>query len=213
MVRALPVHAPARRAATKRVLALADSGRQIVDDIFLPGGLEELVARSSRRRTLAPSARLIAVTGYAQPEDLKVVAGGNVARDLSSQFYAPIGCPRAAASQGGDEDDHAVPCKGCILVVDDDPDLRNALTECFEALGCTVVAAVDGVHAVECLGDSLKPCLALLDLNMPRLDGAGLAAFVPHPLLPQRSADRSPCRRERIGSRLPSSSATTASRS
>jgi len=69
-------------------------------------------------------------------------------------------------------------CQGCILLVDDDVDLRNALTACFEDLGCTVVAAVDGVHAVECLGDSLKPCLVLLDLNMPRLDGAGLAAFI-----------------------------------
>jgi len=77
-----------------------------------------------------------------------------------------------------DRDTHPVPCKGCILIVDDDPDLRNALTECFEALGCSVVGAVDGLHAVERLGNSLKPCLVLLDLNMPRLDGAGLAAFL-----------------------------------
>lgn len=71
-----------------------------------------------------------------------------------------------------------VPCKGCILLVDDDPDIRSALTACFEELGCNVVSAADGLHAVECLGDSLKPCLVLLDLNMPRLDGAGLAAFI-----------------------------------
>ena len=71
-------------------------------------------------------------------------------------------------------------------MVDDDPELRGVLAECFEALGCTVVAAVDGVHAVECLGDSLKPCLVLLDLDMPRLDGAGLAAFI--------RAHRSHCR-------------------
>jgi len=64
------------------------------------------------------------------------------------------------------------------LLVDDDPDLRAGLTECFEILGCTVVAAVDGVHAQEGHGDSLKPCMVLLDLNMPRLDGAGLAAFI-----------------------------------
>jgi CheY-like chemotaxis protein len=85
--------------------------------------------------------------------------------------------PPVALCPGNDHHE-LVPCKGCILLVDDDPDLRDGLTECFQALGCTVVAAVDGVHAVERLGDSLKPCLALLDLNMPRLDGAGLAAFV-----------------------------------
>jgi CheY-like chemotaxis protein len=71
-----------------------------------------------------------------------------------------------------------VPCKGCILIVDDDPDVRAALTACFQDLGCTVVSAVDGVHAAECLGDSLEPCLVLMDLNMPRLDGAGLAKFI-----------------------------------
>lgn len=68
--------------------------------------------------------------------------------------------------------------KGCILIVDDDPDLRDVLAEQFEAIGCAVVGAADGAHAVEVLGDSLKPCLVLLDLNMPRLDGAGLAAFI-----------------------------------
>jgi CheY-like chemotaxis protein len=71
-----------------------------------------------------------------------------------------------------------VPCKGCILVVDDDPDLRDALAACFEDLGCSVVAAADGMHAVECLGDSLQPCLVLLDLNMPRLGGAELAEYI-----------------------------------
>lgn len=71
-----------------------------------------------------------------------------------------------------------MPCKGCILLVDDDPAIREALTESFEELGCTVITAVDGAHAVEHLGDSLKPCLVLLDLQMPRLDGDGLARFI-----------------------------------
>ena len=83
-----------------------------------------------------------------------------------------------AASRRGSANDCPVPCNGCILVVDDDPDLRNALSACFEKLGCTVIPAVDGVHAMECLGESLKPCLVLMDLNMPRLDGTGLAAFI-----------------------------------
>ena len=69
-------------------------------------------------------------------------------------------------------------CRGCVLVVDDDAEIRDALTDCFEALGCSVVAAVDGIHALECLGKSPKPCLVLLDLNMPRLDGEGFAQFV-----------------------------------
>jgi CheY-like chemotaxis protein len=71
-----------------------------------------------------------------------------------------------------------VACKGCVLIVDDDPDLRSALAARFEDLGCNVVAASDGVHAMECLGDSLEPCLVLMDMNMPRLGGAGLVDVI-----------------------------------
>src|SRR5574337_1746398 len=44
VVRARPIHAPARGAATKRVVALADTERQIIGDFLLPDGLEEIVA-------------------------------------------------------------------------------------------------------------------------------------------------------------------------
>jgi CheY-like chemotaxis protein len=57
------------------------------------------------------------------------------------------------------------------LVVDDDADIRDALHEYVEGLGCAVVAAVDGVDELECLETCPPPCLVLLDLNMPRLDG------------------------------------------
>ena len=69
-------------------------------------------------------------------------------------------------------------CDGCILVVDDDADIRAALREHIESLGCSVVVAVDGVDALECLGGCAAPCLVLLDLNMPRLDGEGFARRV-----------------------------------
>jgi CheY-like chemotaxis protein len=71
-----------------------------------------------------------------------------------------------------------MPCKGCILLVDDDRDVRDTLAECFGGLGCTVVTAADGVEAMQRLGESLTPCFVLLDVNMPRLGGAELAAFI-----------------------------------
>ena len=62
-------------------------------------------------------------------------------------------------------------CENCILVVEDDADLREALTACLENAGCRTAVAVDGLDALERLKDSPRPCLILVDVNMPRLDG------------------------------------------
>jgi CheY-like chemotaxis protein len=72
-------------------------------------------------------------------------------------------------------------CQGCIMVVEDDPDLSEVLREHIEArLGCRVVLAVDGVDALSRLdgAEVVPPCLILADLNMPRLDGVGLARCI-----------------------------------
>jgi CheY-like chemotaxis protein len=71
-----------------------------------------------------------------------------------------------------------VSCGGCILVVDDDPDIREALTDLLAELGCTAVTAVDGLDALQALERQPWPCLVLLDLNMPRMDGPTFARTV-----------------------------------
>lgn len=57
-----------------------------------------------------------------------------------------------------------------ILVVDDDPDMREALQMILESEGYSVVMAEDGK---ECLSQlkSEKPDLLILDLLMPNMDG------------------------------------------
>jgi chemosensory pili system protein ChpA (sensor histidine kinase/response regulator) len=71
-----------------------------------------------------------------------------------------------------------VPCLGTILVVDDDPDNRDALAAAFERRGCTVVTARDGVDALAKLSGQPRVCMVLLDMNMPRLDGEGFARLL-----------------------------------
>jgi CheY-like chemotaxis protein len=58
-----------------------------------------------------------------------------------------------------------------ILVVDDDADIRDTLSEVLRHAGMDVVTAADGVEALRLLRDGLSPCLVLLDLMMPVMDG------------------------------------------
>jgi two-component system response regulator MprA len=65
----------------------------------------------------------------------------------------------------------SVDCK-TVLVVDDDRDIRDVLTDALEAEGYRVVTAADGQEALDWLrAGTARPCVILLDLMMPRLDG------------------------------------------
>ncbi|WP_242342444.1 response regulator [Anaeromyxobacter terrae] len=62
-----------------------------------------------------------------------------------------------------------------VLLVEDDPGIREALSDLLELLGARVEVAVDGEDAWEILHDAgLRPGLVLLDLFLPRLDGIAL---------------------------------------
>jgi two-component system response regulator MprA len=58
-----------------------------------------------------------------------------------------------------------------ILIVDDDPDIRDALGECLRFEGYGVHSAADGRAALDSLEYGLKPDVILLDLMMPVLNG------------------------------------------
>ena len=57
-----------------------------------------------------------------------------------------------------------------VLVVDDDPDIRELVRELLERAGYQVAAAADGREGLRALYAS-PPDLVLLDVNMPLLDG------------------------------------------
>ena len=63
------------------------------------------------------------------------------------------------------------PCGG-ILVVDDDPDIRDSLREVLEDEGYDVSCVGNGREALDHLkAASPRPCVILLDLMMPVMDG------------------------------------------
>ena len=57
-----------------------------------------------------------------------------------------------------------------ILIVDDDPDITEALSMILESKGYQVVTAQDGVEGMASLKVE-KPDVMILDLLMPKMDG------------------------------------------
>ncbi len=58
-----------------------------------------------------------------------------------------------------------------ILVVEDDASTRNALCDFLELEGYQVESACDGIEALDYVHHHRSPCLIILDLMMPRMDG------------------------------------------
>lgn len=58
-----------------------------------------------------------------------------------------------------------------LLVVEDDPSVRETLSELLQLEGYRVVEACHGGEALARLREGLQPCLILLDLMMPVMNG------------------------------------------
>jgi DNA-binding response OmpR family regulator len=79
--------------------------------------------------------------------------------------------------------------KHSILLVDDDPNLRDMLRAMLEMGGFAVTEAEDGLDALEKL-EEITPDVLVLDVMMPNLDGVSLckqlrndAEFVSLPII------------------------------
>jgi two-component system KDP operon response regulator KdpE len=64
-----------------------------------------------------------------------------------------------------------------ILVIDDDPSIRQTLTREMALAGYDAISAADGLEG-KAVFEERRPDLVITDLAMPRLDGLGLLAAV-----------------------------------
>ena len=93
--------------------------------------------------------------------------------------------------------------RGVVLVVDDDEMIRAVVRDALEFDGYRVVTAEDGAAGLAAL-DGLEPCMVLLDMRMPVLDGWGFsreyrARAVGAPLVVMTAADDAERWRAEIG--------------
>src|SRR5687768_5472999 len=71
-----------------------------------------------------------------------------------------------------------------VLVIDDDAEIRQALTEILEDESYTVRVAANGREALDCIARGFCPDVILLDVMMPVMDGWHfLSARLRHPQL------------------------------
>jgi CheY-like chemotaxis protein len=58
----------------------------------------------------------------------------------------------------------------CVLVVDDEEDIRDTLRDVVEMAGCSAMLAANGAEALKLMAQH-RPCLIILDLTMPVMTG------------------------------------------
>jgi DNA-binding response OmpR family regulator len=64
--------------------------------------------------------------------------------------------------------------RSSVMVVEDDYDIREAISEVLEDSGYRALCAANGRDAIELLHSGVLPGLVLLDLMMPVMDGREL---------------------------------------
>lgn len=143
--------------------------RIVVIDLLMPrlGGIDAL----KRIRAFSPETAVIVITGnpdvqlHRQAKDLGAIA----------VLQKPFALPDLLAimgDRGGQS--RAVEDAGVrvarILIVDDEPDIRETLTDLLAADGHVIHSAVDGAAALKAVVEQ-RPDLVLLDIDMPRLRG------------------------------------------
>ena len=100
--------------------------------------------------------------------------------------------------------DAADPAPAPILVVEDDPRIRETIQWALEDEGFLVETAVDGQQAVERATTS-RPMLLVLDMMLPVLDGAAVADALraayhqPPPILLITADGRAQAKARRVG--------------
>lgn len=173
------------READGATLKVADNGRGIpahlLEQIF------EMFVQNAVAGSPAPSEGL--GIGLTLVDQLVSLHGGNVFAESAGEGKGSVftvrlpvmaeawrkADPPAESSSNGNGETDASPLR--IVLVEDNPDIRESLSDLLETLGHEVHAAKNGTIGVEVVL-KIQPDVALIDIGLPELDGYGVAKRV-----------------------------------
>ncbi len=160
--------------SAQRVVPLAEDSTTITvataDPVALPVELE--LERLTGRRPIFAVAAPQALDAV-----LDAVARGSTAAAAPVATEVTVDRPAAAAAPAASKPDEGTEADDGpmgVLVVDDEPSARLLVRALLEKRGFVTVEAADGVEALEVIRRHDHIGLAVVDLNMPRMDGLEL---------------------------------------
>ena len=140
----------------------------VVIDPSIPDGFELIDSLRSNRET-----RVLVLS--ACPETLRRAR----AHEIEQVIDKKEGLPRLAeALRSAGFNLLSIGKKGRILIVDDEPDIRQMITTFLTQRGYTCLAAASGFDALELLPQDVSQMVLLVDIMMPQMGGLELLKHV-----------------------------------
>ncbi len=188
------------------------SGTEIVSLLLARGGDDY---RAFAVDTLIGSREIVVKPLGIQMASIPGISGATILGDGSIIFVLdPVGLVRALRRRSVVPDVAAVVAsaaqprqRGLVLVVDDSITMRRVSQRFLERSGIEVMTAKDGVDALMLLGERV-PDVALVDIEMPRMDGFELSTRIraderlhslPIVIITSRSGEKHRQRAQEIG--------------
>jgi signal transduction histidine kinase/ActR/RegA family two-component response regulator len=168
------IHVAVERTPREAILRVHDRGIGI-DPEMLPHVFQMFTQadRSLDRAQGGLGLGLALVRGLVERHEGSVTAE-SPGRGRGSTFTVrlPLSHSRPAPTTGDAHPARATPTR--VLVVEDNPDAREALRAVLEAEGHHVAAAGDGADGIE-LATAFRPAIVFIDIGLPTLDGYEVA--------------------------------------